>query len=48
MKIGLIDLITTFEHATKHKVTAIYGAPGLGCSLIQSKKVRQGGRRRCG
>jgi molybdate transport system substrate-binding protein len=29
MKIGLIDLITTFEHATKHKVTAIYGAPGI-------------------
>src|SRR3954468_23495731 len=29
MKIGLIDLITTFEHATKHKVTAIYAAPGI-------------------
>jgi molybdate transport system substrate-binding protein len=28
MKVALIDLTTAFEHATKHKVTATYGAPG--------------------
>jgi molybdate transport system substrate-binding protein len=27
MKVALINLTTAFEHATKHKVTATYGAP---------------------
>jgi len=29
MKVALIDLTTAFEHATKHKVTATYGNPGV-------------------
>ena len=28
MKVAFIDLIPAFEPATKHKVTAVYGAPG--------------------
>jgi molybdate transport system substrate-binding protein len=28
MKVMLTDLVTSFEHATGHKVTATYGAPG--------------------
>ena len=29
MKVAFIDLIPAFELATKHKVTAVYGAPGF-------------------
>src|SRR5215468_7923372 len=28
MRVALIELIADFERATKHKVTATYGAPG--------------------
>ena len=28
MRVALIDLIPVFERATKHKIAAIYGAPG--------------------
>jgi molybdate transport system substrate-binding protein len=39
MKVMLVELATTFERATQHKVTAIYGAPGTIRDRVQGGEL---------